>query len=222
MITTKFNGNQYFDLNENIIKTHINNQWVIAFVTRELSFKKEKITLTSNETIIEIDKEFIDDITEEEIQAGTRAIKDYCLANNNMSLYFEYLLAISKENEKLSALKEKKKYEIQIKRDEALQGGLIYKEHTFQTREKDKLNINGAVTNLMLDMQSGLGSIKELIWIDMNDEKVSFTPNEFLDFASKVAFHTQEITFKANVLKEKIEKAQNEEELDLISWENKE
>ncbi|MCV3453165.1 DUF4376 domain-containing protein, partial [Campylobacter lari] len=98
--------------------------------------------------------------------------------------------------------------------------GLVYNEHTFQTREKDKLNINGAVTNLMLDMQSKANSISEIIWIDINDEKVTFTPQDFLKFASMVAFHTQEITFKANELKERIEQAKSEQDLEAIVWED--
>ncbi|EAH6869128.1 DUF4376 domain-containing protein [Campylobacter lari] len=120
----------------------------------------------------------------------------------------------------LEELKTIKLDEIRAKRDEALEGGLIYNEHAFQTREKDKLNINGAVTNLMLDMQSGTNSISEIIWIDVNDEKVTFTPQDFLKFASMVAFHTQEITFKANILKERIEQAESEQDLEAIVWED--
>ncbi|EAH4743501.1 DUF4376 domain-containing protein [Campylobacter jejuni] len=120
----------------------------------------------------------------------------------------------------LEELKTIKLDEIRAKRDEALESGLIYNEHTFQTREKDKLNINGAVTNLMLDMQSKANSISEVIWIDINDEKVTFTPQDFLKFASIVAFHTQEITFKANILKERIEQAKSEQDLEAIVWED--
>ncbi|MCR8685998.1 DUF4376 domain-containing protein [Campylobacter sp. 1569] len=118
----------------------------------------------------------------------------------------------------LEELKTIKLDEIRAKRDEALESGLIYNEHTFQTREKDKLNINGAVTNLMLDI-SGTNSISEIIWIDINDEKVTFTPQDFLKFASMVAYHTQEITFKANALKERIEQTKSEQDLEAIAWE---
>ena len=121
--------------------------------------------------------------------------------------------------ELLANAKQAKLEAIRTKRDVLLDGGLRYKEHTFQTREKDKLNINGAVTNLMLDIQSGQNSISEIIWIDSNDEKVSFTPNEFLVFASSVAFHTQEITFKANALKARVESALSVEEVEEIVWE---
>ncbi|MCV3442899.1 DUF4376 domain-containing protein [Campylobacter sp. IFREMER_LSEM_CL1097] len=217
MITTKFNGNQYFSLDKNIIETHIDNKWVIAFVTRQLSFKEEDRLLPDG-TIVKVN-DFIDDITPQEIENGTKTVKEYCLANKNENLYFEYLLAISQEDEKLNVLKEKKKYEIQTKRDEALESGLIYNDHIFQTREKDKQNIIGAATNLMFDIQSGTNSISEIIWIDINDEKVTFTPQDFLKFASSVAYHTQEIIFRANALKERIEQAKSEQDLEAIVWE---
>ncbi|WP_139451845.1 DUF4376 domain-containing protein [Campylobacter armoricus] len=120
----------------------------------------------------------------------------------------------------LEELKTIKLDEIRVKKEEALDSGIVYNEHTFQTREKDKLNINGAVTNLMLDMQSKTNLISEIIWIDINDEKVTFTPQDFLKFASMVAFHTQEITFKANTLKEKVEQAKSEQDLEAIVWED--
>lgn len=118
----------------------------------------------------------------------------------------------------LQKAKENKLYEIRQERDNALNGGYLYNSHTFQTREQDKLNINGAVTNLMLDMQSSSNTITEIIWIDINDEKVIFTPQDFLNFASKVAYHTQEIIFKANTLKDRVNQAQTLEELNLIVW----
>lgn len=199
--TLSYQGN----ISKDVILKSIENNSILAFIDRRL--------------IEDENGNRVDDITPQEIENGTKAVKEYCLANKNENLYFEYLLVISQEDEKLNVLKEKKKYEIQTKRDEALESGLIYNEHTFQTREKDKLNINGAVTNLMLDMQSKANSISEIIWIDINDEKVTFTPQDFLKFASIVAYHTQEITFKANALKERIEQAESEQDLEAIVWE---
>lgn len=120
--------------------------------------------------------------------------------------------------ELLELAKQEKLAEIRAKRDSLLEGSIEYKGHIFQTREKDKLNINGAVTNLILDMQS-TKSISEIIWIDINDERVSFTPNDFLIFASSVAYQTQEITFKANTIKASIEAAKSVEEVQKIIWE---
>lgn len=120
--------------------------------------------------------------------------------------------------ELLELAKQERLAEIRAKRDSLLEGSIEYKGHIFQTREKDKLNINGAVTNLILDIQS-TKSISEIIWIDINDERVSFTPNDFLIFASSVAYQTQEITFKANTLKASIEAAKSVEEVEKIIWE---
>ena len=120
--------------------------------------------------------------------------------------------------ELLELAKQEKLAKIRAKRDSLLEGSIEYKGHIFQTREKDKLNINGAVTNLIVDIQS-TKSISEIIWIDSNDERVSFTPNDFLIFASSVAYQTQEITFKANTLKASIEAAKSVEEVQKIIWE---
>lgn len=191
-------------LNKNAINWAISSKTSIALVNRSLSINE--------------DNQYIDDITPEEIQAGTKAVKEYCLANDCINLYYEYVLNTASESEKLNIIKEKKKFEIQTKRDIALESGFIFKEHTFQTREKDKLNINGMVANILLDIQSGTNSITEITWIDLNDEKVNFTPQEFLTFVSKVAEYTQEVIFKANVLKEKINSAKTVKAVDKIKW----
>lgn len=191
-------------LNKNAINWAISSKTSIALVNRSLSINE--------------DNQYIDDITPEEIQAGTKAVKEYCLANDCINLYYEYVLNTASESEKLNIIKEKKKFEIQTKRDIALESGFIFKERTFQTREKDKLNINGMVANILLDIQSGTNSITEITWIDLNDEKVNFTPQEFLTFVSKVAEYTQEVIFKANVLKEKINSAKTVKAVDKIKW----
>lgn len=192
-------------LNKNAISWAISSNTSIALLNRSLGINE--------------DNQYIDDITPEEIQAGTQAVKEYCLANNNMDLYYEYVLNTASESEKLNIIKEKKKFEIQTKRDIALESGFTFKNHTFQTREKDKLNINGMVANILLDIQSGANSITEITWIDLNDEKVNFTPQEFLTFVSKVTEYTQEVIFKANVLKEKINSAKTIKAVDKIKWE---
>ncbi|EAI5067618.1 DUF4376 domain-containing protein [Campylobacter jejuni] len=193
------------NLNKNSIS------WAAASNTRIALLNRSLNTGENNQ--------YIDDITREEIQAGTQAVKEYCLANNLMDLYYEYILNTASEYEKLNVIKEKKKFEIQTKRDSALESGFIFKDHTFQTREKDKLNINGMAANILLDIQSGTNSITEIAWIDLNDEKVNFTPQEFLTFVSKVAEYTQEVIFKANTLKEKINSAKTVKSVDEIKWE---
>ncbi|QPX63675.1 putative receptor binding protein assembly chaperone [Campylobacter phage F356] len=198
-------------LNKNVIL------WAID-IGSELALLNRPMTVRQNSENMMV--EYIDDITPEEIEAGKQAIKEYCISNNIMDIYYDFLIATTQESNKLDILKEKKRYEIQSNRDKALENGIVYNGHTFQTREKDKLNINGAVTNLMLDIQSGTNSVSEIIWIDINDEKVTFNPQEFLKFVSMVAYNTQEITFKANVLKAKIEAVKTIEELEKIQWDD--
>ncbi|ANH51461.1 hypothetical protein PC14_00171 [Campylobacter phage PC14] len=198
-------------LNKNVIL------WAID-IGSELALLNRPMTVRQNSENMMV--EYVDDITPEEIEAGKQAIKEYCISNNIMDIYYDFLIATTQESNKLDILKEKKRYEIQSNRDKALENGIVYNGHTFQTREKDKLNINVAVTNLMLDIQSGTNSVSEIIWIDINDEKVTFNPQEFLNFASMVAYNTQEITFKANVLKAKIEAAKTIEELEKIQWDD--
>ncbi|AEA86456.1 hypothetical protein NCTC12673_gp112 [Campylobacter phage NCTC12673] len=198
-------------LNKNVIL------WAID-IGSELALLNRPMTVRQNSENMMV--EYVDDITPEEIEAGKQAIKEYCISNNIMDIYYDFLIATTQESNKLDILKEKKRYEIQSNRDKALENGIVYNGHTFQTREKDKLNINGAVTNLMLDIQSGTNSVSEIIWIDINDEKVTFNPQEFLNFTSMVAYNTQEITFKANVLKAKIEAAKTIEELEKIQWDD--
>lgn len=217
MIVIKNNGSILENLNKEIIKDAIVKNNILAIVNRALSYKENRIKIEGCDDYTE--NIYQDDITPEEIQAGTQAVKEYCLTNNLMDLYYEYALNVASESEKLNIIKEKKKFEIQTKRDIALGSGFTFKEHTFQTREKDKLNINGMVANILLDIQSGTNSITEITWIDLNDEKVNFTPQEFLTFVSKVAEYTQEIIFKVNVLKEKINSAKTVKAVDKIKWE---
>ncbi|EAL2698657.1 DUF4376 domain-containing protein [Campylobacter coli] len=218
MIVTKEIGTNYEkQLDTNIILYHINENKIIAEINRELTYTSEDQTLPDG-SITKVFN-YVDDVTPEEIQAGTQAVKEYCLANDCINLYYEYVLNTASESEKLNIIKEKKKFEIQTKRDAALESGFTFKEHTFQTREKDKLNINGMAANILLDIQSGTNSITEITWIDLNDEKVNFTPQEFLTFVSKVTEYTQEVIFKANVLKEKINSAKTVKSVDKIKWE---
>ncbi|EFS5446211.1 DUF4376 domain-containing protein [Campylobacter coli] len=217
MIVIKNNGSILESLNIETIKDIIEKNNILAIVNRVLSYKENRVEIEGSDNYIE--NIYQDDITPEEVQAGTQAVKEYCLTNNLMDLYYEYVLNNASESEKLNAIKEKKKFEIQTKRDIALESGFVFKGHTFQTREKDKLNINGMAANILLDIQSGANSITEITWIDSNDEKVNFTSQEFLTFVSKVAEYTQEVIFKANALKEKINSAKTVKSVDEIKWE---
>ncbi|RTH89216.1 hypothetical protein C3I33_09465, partial [Campylobacter jejuni] len=79
MIVSKKTLNNQGELNKNVIDWAIEVKSELALLDRELKIDTDR----SNENNVF----YIDDITPEEIQAGTQAVKEYCLANNLMDLY---------------------------------------------------------------------------------------------------------------------------------------
>ncbi len=211
---SKKNGVVYDNLNIDILIFHIKDlKSPLALIdeTRKLNYNKDK-------NLNEIS--FIDDITEEEIQAGTKAIKDYCLKNNNMSLYFEYSLLISKEDEKLSILKEKKIQELKEIKEEKLLF-MPFKKTIFQIDTEAKINISGKISEIMLASINNT-QIDNISWIDKDNKIVIFNKDEFLAFGASVAKYSESVIFKNDSLRNKVLNATSKEELDLIVWENKE
>lgn len=211
MLVIKNSGTEIDRLQKSWLDYLIDNSLVVALVERNLTF-----TDNNEEDEGYITSEYIDDITESEVEEGLKFLKQWCVSNGLESEYLRYMNKISTKENELENLKNQKLYEVKEKKIRDLENGILYKGHTFQTRESDKLNINGAVTSLTLDMNSSR-TINEVVWIDKDDVKVTFTPEEFLDFASKVASHTQEIIFQANTKKEQIRQAVSVEELNNIS-----
>ncbi len=211
MLIVKDSGTEIDNLQKSWLDYLIDNSLVVALVERDLTFtdgnKEDEGYITS---------EYIDDITESEVEEGLKFLKQWCVSNGLESKYLRYMNKIGTKENELENLKNQKLYEVKEKKIRDLENGILYKGHTFQTRESDKLNINGAVTSLTLDMNSSR-TINEVVWIDKDDVKVTFTPEEFLDFASKVALNTQEIIFQANTKKEQIRQAVNVEEMNNIS-----
>lgn len=211
MLVIKNSGTEIDRLQKSWLDYLIDNSLVVALVERNLTF-----TDNNEEDEGYITSEYIDDITESEVEEGLKFLKQWCVSNGLESEYLRYMNKISTKENELENLKNQKLYEVKEKKIRDLENGILYKGHTFQTRESDKLNINGAVTSLTLDMNSSR-TINEVVWIDKDDVKVTFTPEEFLDLASKVASHTQEIIFQANTKKEQIRQAVSVEELNNIS-----
>lgn len=210
MITTKINGTQYQNLNKQIIKFHIENKWKIAFVERLLSCNKLlKKPHYKEFSTGEYFEEYIDDITQEEIQAGTSAVKEYCKNNNCINLYYDYLLAISNtEAEKLVALKEKKKYEINQKYKEIINNGFEFEGNMYQSDENSQKNIaNTATTNRT--------NIK---WITIDNQIIDFTNEKFKEFHSALNNFIQENIIKARMLKNELNLAKTIKKIESIEW----
>lgn len=219
MIVTKEIGTNYEkQLDANIILYHINENKIIAEINRELTYTSEDQALPDG-SITKVFN-YVDDITPEEIQAGTQTVKEYCLANDCINLYYEYMLAITEADKQLPILKEQKHNEIKVKQNNLIEGTIVFEGNTFQTRQIDKINISGKVSEIMLDKVQQSQKITNVNWININNDHVTFTVDKFLAFAVAIAKQTETITFKANVLKAKIEAAKTIEELEKIQWDD--
>ena len=210
MIVTKNSGTQYQNLNKQIIKFHIENKWIIAFIERPLSYNKIlKKPHYKDFPTGEYFQEYIDDITQEEIQAGTDKVKEYCKINNCIELYYDYLLAISKnDNEKLVALKEKKKYEINQKCKEIISSGFEFEGNMYQSDENSQKDIaNTASTNRT--------NIK---WITIDNQIIDFTNEKFKEFHSVLNNFIQDNVIKARMLKNELNLAKTIKKIESIKW----
>lgn len=210
MITIKETGSQLNNINKNIIKQLIENKWIIAFIERPLNYNK--ILKKSHYKELptgEYFKEYIDDITPQEIQAGTLAVFNYCKINNCLNLYYDYILAISNtDDEKLNALKEKKKYEINVSRDLSILQGFNFNGKLYQTDEN-------SLTYIANTAQTDRTDIK---WISKDNSIISFTNEDFKQFHSDITKFIQDNVIKARELKNQVILAKNIEDLDKIKW----
>lgn len=122
---------------------------------------------------------------------------------------------LKSEEELLNEIKNLKIQEINIKKENTLNGGFLFKGKVYQSSNEDQLRINGAVTNALVNPNL----ISHIEWIALDNSVTKFSVDEFKIFASSMAYFIQEIIFKANTLKEKIRNAKSKKELNLITWE---
>lgn len=135
-------------LNKNAISWAISSNTSISLVNRSLSVNEQG--------------NFIDDITPEEIQAGTQAVKEYCLENNELELLKQYLPLVLSGAELLTEMKAVKLIEInkdyesailKVQKDYIPQSEML----SFETQEKESLaykNSNYKDTSLCPFMQA--------------------------------------------------------------------
>ncbi|EHT2883452.1 hypothetical protein KXJ91_001444, partial [Campylobacter coli] len=119
------NGTIYQNLTVSVIRDHIYIvKQLLAVVSddRKLKFKD--------------DFTFIDDLTQDEINAGLEAVKEVLVNTNQTELlkeYFSIFCQVSSEDAKLKYTKEFKKDEIDNAKDNAIEGGVSYKDKIFQS-----------------------------------------------------------------------------------------
>lgn len=200
------NGVIYQDLTNQIIKDHIYSvKQLLAVVSddRELKFND--------------DFTFIDDLTQEELNAGLEAVKIVLVNSNETELlkeYFSMFCQASSEDAKLKYAKEFKKDEIDKVKNNAIEGGVSYKDKIFQSAEKDRNLLTSTVSLFAITKQLPEG----FVWISKDNEAVPFTLEELIELGGIMANSVNTNTIKARTIKDKVEQAQTLEEIQSIKW----
>ncbi|EAJ3010662.1 hypothetical protein DAG39_04185 [Campylobacter coli] len=192
-------------LNKNAISWAISSNTSISLVNRSLSVNEQG--------------NFIDDITPEEIQAGTQAVKEYCLENNELELLKQYLPLVLSGAELLTEMKAVKLIEInkdyesailKVQKDYIPQSEML----SFETQEKESLaykNSNYKDTSLCPFMQA----IATARGIDLRT-----LCDKALEKATLYRQASGALIGKRQCLQDRIELVQSLEELNLITWES--
>lgn len=202
------NGTIYQNLTVLIIRDHICSV-------------KQLLTVVSDDRKLKFNDDFtfIDDLTQDEINAGLEAVKEVLINANETELlkeYFSMFCQVSSEDVKLQYTKEFKKDEINKARDLAIEGGVSYKNKIFQSAEKDRNLLTSTVSLFSIARQVPEG----FVWISKDNEAVPFTLEELIELGGIMANSVNANTIKARTLKDKVEQAQTLEEIEAIKWDN--
>lgn len=192
-------------LNKNAINWAISSKTSIALVNRSLSINE--------------DNQYIDDITPEEIKAGTKAVKEYCLINNELELLKKYLTLVLNGTELLTEMKAIKLIEInkdyesailKVQKDYIPQSEML----SFETQERESLaykNSKYKDTRLCPFMQA----IATARGIDLKT-----LCDKALEKATLYRQASGALIGKRQCLQDRIELVQSLEDLNLITWED--
>ncbi|MDP8533372.1 hypothetical protein RAP94_00855 [Campylobacter coli] len=192
-------------LNKNAISWAISSNTSIVLVNRSLSINE--------------DNQYIDDITPEEIQAGTKAVKEYCLINNELELLKQYLPLVLSGEELLTEMKAIKLIEInkdyesailKVQKDYIPQSEML----SFETQEKESLaykNSKYQDTSLCPFMQA-IATARGMDLRTLCDKA--------LEKATLYRQASGALIGKRQCLQDRIELVQSLEDLNLIAWES--
>lgn len=202
------NGAIYQNLTVSIIRDYIYSvRQLLAFISddRELRFNE--------------DFTFIDDLTQDELNAGLELVEKVLINENETELlkeYFEMFCQASSEDAKLQYTKKFKKDEINKARDLAIEGVVSYKNKIFQSSEKDRNLLTSTISLFSITRQVPEG----FVWISQDNEAVPFTLQELIELGGIMANAVNVNTIKARNLKDRVEQAQTLEEVKNITWDN--
>ncbi|EIA40953.1 hypothetical protein cco100_07867 [Campylobacter coli Z163] len=217
MIVIKNNGSILENLNKEIIKDVIVKNNILTIVNRTLKYSENRIQIEYMEDYIEF--EYQDDITPEEIQAGTQAVKEYCLENNELELLKQYLPLVLSGAELLTEMKAIKLIEInkdyekailKVQKDYIPQSEML----SFETQERESLaykNSNYKDTSLCPFMQA-IATARGMDLRTLCDKA--------LEKATLYIQASGALIGKRQCLQDRIELVKRLEELNLITWES--
>lgn len=202
------NGVIYQNLTVSNIKDHIYSvKQLLAVISddRELRFNE--------------DFTFINDLTQDELNAGLELVKKVLIDNNATELlqqYFKMFCQASSEDAVLEYSKKLKKDEINRLKDSAIESGVSYKNKIFQSSEKDRNLLTSTVSLFSIARQVPEG----FTWISKDNEFIPFTLQELIELGGLMANSVSINTVKARNLKNQIDNAQTLEEVKNITWDS--
>ncbi|HEB9325545.1 TPA: hypothetical protein RZK34_000989 [Campylobacter jejuni] len=198
-------------LNSDVIKWAIEANTGLCVLNRLLTMD----TSLSDEYIIK----HIDDITPEEIQAGTQVIKEYCLMNNELKPLKQYLPLVLSGSEFLTEMKAIKLIEINKAYENAILS--VQTEYipssemlSFETQERESIaykNSNYQDTSLCPFMQT----IATARGIDLRT-----LCDKAIEKATLYRQASGALIGKRQGLQDRVELVQSLDELNLIVWDN--
>lgn len=149
---------------------------IVSIIRDHIYSVKQLLAVVSDDREIKFNDDFtfIDDITQEELNAGLEAVKKVLVNSNETKLskeYFSMFCQASSEDAKLKYAKEFKKDEIDKAKNNAIEGGVSYKDKIFQSAEKDRNLLTSTVSLFAITKQLPEG----FVWISKDNEAVPFT-----------------------------------------------
>jgi hypothetical protein len=203
MIIAK-NGTTYNNLSNDIILAHATYvASPFAKVERALNYK----TIGEGEFSY---TELVDDFTADELRAGFYEVSKYC-TSETLKLYADKHFSEDLEIQKHIKLNELKTLK------EAKLSEFSYNDKVYQIDENSKVNLNGKVSAILL-AQSTEKPITEVSWIAKDNSITQFSTLEFLAFSNAVAQYIEQVLFKNDELRTRVNSAKSIDELKGIKW----
>ena len=191
-------------MNKNTLTWVIQSNTSIALVNRALTI--------DSETLIPID-----DITEDEIKQGTKEVKEYCIANNELDLLRQYLPLVLNGTELLTELKSIKLIESNNAYETAILSA--QREHipqtemlSFETQERESkaYKDSGYTDTSLCPFMQSIANARRVDLKTLCDKA--------LEKATLYRQASGMLIGKRQGLQDRIEQVQTKEDLESISW----